>query len=114
MDVLIDQDAIKDGVKDAPWRYYDLGHGLCSYEFFDQCPHRMACARCDFYIPKQSSRADLLASKSGMVHMLQEMPLTDEERKAVDGDAAAVDQLISRLKNEPAPDQSQNGIPKEG
>lgn len=113
MDVLIDQDAIKAGITDAPWRYYDLGHGLCSYEFFDQCPHRMACARCDFYVPKQSSRADLLASKSGMVHMLQEMPLTDEERKAVDGDAAAIDQLINRLKNEPVPDKQGNEKPHE-
>jgi integrase len=111
MDVLIDQDAIKSGATDAPWRYYDLGHGLCSYEFFDQCPHRMACARCDFYIPKQSSRADLLTSKSGMVHMLQEMPLTDEERKAVDGDAAAIDQLLERLSDKPAPEQTSNAKP---
>ncbi len=22
----------------APARYYDLGHGLCSYTFFEQCP----------------------------------------------------------------------------
>lgn len=113
MDVLIDPDAIKSGAADSPWRYYDLGHGLCSYEFFDQCPHRMACARCDFYIPKQSSQADLLASKSGMVHMLQEMPLTDEERKAVDGDVTAIDQLLERLSDEPVPDQSQFGKSEE-
>ena len=62
MNVLIDQEAIKSGAADESWRYYDLGHGFCSYEFFDQCPHRMACARCDFYIPKESSRADLIAA----------------------------------------------------
>jgi hypothetical protein len=22
----------------------EVGHGLCSYTFFEQCPHRMACA----------------------------------------------------------------------
>ncbi len=104
MDVLIDQDAIKSGATDSPWRYYDLGHGLCSYEFFDQCPHRMACARCDFYIPKQSSRADLLTSKTGMIHMLKEMPLTDEEQKAVEGDATAIDQLLERLSDKPTPE----------
>ncbi|MEB3704738.1 tyrosine-type recombinase/integrase, partial [Escherichia coli] len=45
--VLIDQDAISSGQmqKGEPWRYYDLGHGLCSYDFFEQCPHRMACAK---------------------------------------------------------------------
>jgi hypothetical protein len=58
IEVLIDREAISSGAaaSGSPWRYYDLGHGWCSYEFFDQCPHRMACARCDFYIPKTSDR----------------------------------------------------------
>jgi integrase/recombinase XerD len=43
----------------AAWHYYDLGHGYCTYNCFEQCPHRMACARCDFYLPKASSRAQL-------------------------------------------------------
>ena len=30
-----------------PWQHYDLGHGYCAYTFFEQCPHRMACAKCD-------------------------------------------------------------------
>ena len=106
MDVLIDQEVIRNGAIDEPWRYYDLGHGLCSYEFFDQCPHRMACARCDFYVPKQSSRADLLTSKAGMTHMLQEIPLTDDERAAVDGDVAAIDRLLKRLETTPTPNKA--------
>ena len=52
IEVLIDQDTLKQAAADGePWRYYDLGHGLCTYEFFDHCAHRMACARCDFYRP---------------------------------------------------------------
>ncbi|MFM0030729.1 tyrosine-type recombinase/integrase [Paraburkholderia madseniana] len=105
MDVLIDRQAIDDGRTDQPWRYYDLGHGLCSYEFFDQCPHRMACARCDFYVPKDSSRADLLSSKTGMIRMLQEIPLTDDERAAIEGDQEAVDRLIRHLEGAPTPDR---------
>lgn len=106
MEVLIDRQAIDKRNTDEPWRYYDLGHGLCSYEFFDQCPHRMACARCDFYVPKESTRAELLASKAGMIRMLQEIPLTDEERDAVDGDQEAVERLLRRLDATPAPDGS--------
>ncbi|MFM0416024.1 MULTISPECIES: tyrosine-type recombinase/integrase [Paraburkholderia] len=106
MEVLIDRQAIDERSTDQPWRYYDLGHGLCSYEFFDQCPHRMACARCDFYVPKESTRAELLASKAGMIRMLQEIPLTDEERDAVDGDQEAVERLLRRLDATPAPDGS--------
>lgn len=66
--VLIDQDAISSGQmqKGEPWRYYDLGHGLCSYDFFEQCPHRMACAKCSFYLPKSSSEAQY---KIGRAHV---------------------------------------------
>lgn len=105
MEVLIDPQSIKSGTTGEPWRYYDLGHGFCSYEFFDQCSHRMACARCNFYIPRQSAQADLIRSKSSMVRMLQEIPLTDDERAAVDGDVAAIDRLLARLKSAPTPDQ---------
>ena len=104
MHVLIDQQAIKSGDTEQAWRYYDLGHGLCSYEFFDQCPHRMACARCDFYVPKESSRAELIAAKAGMIRMLEEIPLTDDEKAAVDGDAHAVERLLNRLATTPTPD----------
>src|SRR5215813_13417174 len=76
---------------DNPVGYYDLGHGWCSYEFFDQCLHRMACARCDFYIPKTSDRGILLQARDGLLKMLQEIPLNDEERAAVDGDVQALD-----------------------
>ena len=103
MEVLIDRQAINKDQTDEPWRYYDLGHGLCSYEFFDQCPHRMACARCDFYVPKESSRGDMITSKTGMIRMLQEIPLTDDERAAVEGDKDALDRLLQRLKDAPIP-----------
>ncbi|MEM5426357.1 hypothetical protein [Paraburkholderia ferrariae] len=98
MEVLIDRQAIDDRHTDQPWKYYDLGHGLYSYEFFDQCPHRMACVRRDFYVPKKSSQADLLSSKTGMIRMLQETPLTDDERAAIEGEQEAVDRLLRYLE----------------
>ena len=103
--VLIDQEAIKEAAaaRGEPWRYYDLGHGLCTYEFFDQCPHRMACARCNFYVPKASARAQLLEARTGLLRMLQEIPLTDDERAAVDGDSEALQRLLTRLAGTPTP-----------
>jgi hypothetical protein len=93
IEVLIDQQAIKEGAaaQGEPWRYYDLGHGLCTYEFFDRCPHRMACARCDFNVPKESARVQLLESKERLPRLIQEIPLTEDERAAVDGDVEALD-----------------------
>jgi integrase len=70
IEVLIDRDAVQTGItaSGVPWQYFDLGHGYCGYSFFEQCPHRMACARCDFYVPKDSSKAQLLEAKSNLQH----------------------------------------------
>ena len=104
IEVLIDQDTLKQAVADGePWRYYDLGHGLCTYEFFEQCAHRMACARCDFYRPRQSSLAQLLDAKDNILRFVQQIPLTEDERAAVDGDLNAIDRLTQRLADRPTP-----------
>ena len=63
----------------------------------------MACARCDFYLPKPSSEAQLLEAKDGLQRMLVEIPLTDEERAAVEGDQTAVGRLIDLLADTPTP-----------
>jgi hypothetical protein len=86
-----------------PWQYYDLGHGFCTYTFFEQCPHRMACARCDFYTPKASGKGQLLEAKDNLQRMLASVPLSDEERAAVDDGQAALDQLLERLIDVPTP-----------
>jgi len=106
IEVFIDQNAITSGAaaSGTPWRYYDLGHGWCSYEFFDQCPHRMACTRCDFYVPKESDRGLWLQTCDGLLKLLQEIPLSDEERAAVDGDVQALDRLLDQLPAERCPD----------
>jgi integrase len=105
IEVLLDRDAITNGDagKGGPFEFYDLGHGYCSYSFFEQCPHRMACARCDFYLPKQSSEAQLLEAKDGLQRMRAEIPLTDTEQAAVEGDQQALERLIDQLAGTPAP-----------
>jgi hypothetical protein len=105
IEVLLDRDAVTSGQAAAgePWQYYDLGHGLCSYTFFEQCPHRMACAKCDFYAPKHSSRAQLLEAGANLQRMLVSIPLTDDERAAVDDGQAAVNKLLERLADVPTP-----------
>jgi hypothetical protein len=67
VEVLIDQDAIRGGSPlNEPWKLYDLGHGYCSYAFFDQCPDRTACVRFDFYVPKESSKAQGIEAKANL------------------------------------------------
>lgn len=105
IEVLIDQEAIKSGAASAgtPWRYYDLGHGLCAYDFFDQCPHRMACAKCSFYIPKGSSLELIIEGKANLLRMKQELSLTEEEVAAVDDGLTALDNLQQKLADIPTP-----------
>jgi integrase len=105
VEVLIDREAVQSGAAatGTPWQYFDLGHGYCTYNFFEQCPHRMACARCDFYLPKVSTRAQLVEAKGHLQRMLTAIPLTEGERAAVEDGAAAVEQLLDHLADMPTP-----------
>jgi hypothetical protein len=105
IEVLIDRDAVASGAAAAgePWQHYDLGHGYCTYTFFEQCQHRMACPKCDFYTPKDSSKGQLLEAKENLQRMLAAIPLTDDECAAVDDGQTALDQLLERLADVPTP-----------
>ncbi len=105
IEVLIDQDAITTGAatNGEPWKYYDLGHGLCTYDFFSQCKHRMACAGCGFYIPKNSSKAQIIEAKGNLERMLQEIPLTEDEQLAVTEGIEALTKLKEKLADVPTP-----------
>ena len=104
IDVLIDRDAVRAGAADGqPWRFYDLGHGYCTYDFFDQCPHRMACAKCAFYRPKEAATPLLVEGKTGLLRLKQDIPLTEAEVAAVDDGVAAFDKLLTHLADVPTP-----------
>ena len=105
IEVLIDADAVRKGLAASgdSWKYYDLGHGYCTWDFFVECPHRMACAKCDYYLPKASSRAQLLEAKSNLLRMRQEIPLTEEECSAIDDGLGALQKLCEKLSNVPTP-----------
>lgn len=105
IEVLIDQEAVTSGeaAHGRPWEFYDLGHGYCTYEFFEQCPHRMACAKCAFYLPKGTTQAQLLEGKANLQRMRQEIPLSEEERAAVEDGIKALEQLCQRLTDVPTP-----------
>jgi Phage integrase family len=104
IDLLIDQEAVREGLvaSDQLWKFYDLGHGYCD-DFFDKCPHRMACANCDFYIPKESARAQMIEGKINLLRLKQEIPLTDEEMAAVDDGILLMEKLCEKLVDVPTP-----------
>jgi hypothetical protein len=104
IEVLVGQDVMRSGrAATEPWKFYDLGHGYCTYDFFEQCQHRMACAKCDFYMPKQSTAALLLEGKKHLLWLLQEIPLGEAEQVAVEDGVTAYENLLSKLVDVPAP-----------
>lgn len=86
---------------------YDLGHGWCTNDAYALCPHRMACARCSFYEPASEFAQVLQQQRGRFVRMLQELELTEDERAAAEGDAAAVERLLNRLAKKPTPDKGE-------
>jgi integrase len=105
IEVLIDQEAIRNGdaAGGLPWKYYDLGHGYCTYDFFERCEHRMACAHCAFYRPKNAFLELLQEKQAHLLHMKQDIPLTDLELATVEGDLTATELLIAQLSTVPTP-----------
>jgi len=91
----------------ARGKLYDLGHGYCSYDFFDPCPHRMACARCDFYVPKDSSKAQSIEAKANLLRLKQEIPLNEDELRAVEDGIAGHEKLVAKVVSCPTPDSQE-------
>jgi hypothetical protein len=63
----------------------------------------MACAKCSFYMPKSSSKSQLLEGKSNLLRLRQEIPLSEEEVAAVDEGITAMEKLMESLVDVPTP-----------
>jgi len=105
VEVLLDQEAVMSGAasRGETWKYYDLGHGFCTNPFWAQCVHRMACARCPFYRPKDSLKEQLIEGKANLVHMLEFISLTEDEKVLVTEGIALHQELIEHLADVPTP-----------
>lgn len=104
--VLIDQETVLSGaVRDGtPWKFYDLGHSYCTNAFWSTCPHRMACVGCSFNLPKNSAKAMAIEARASVTRLLEEVPLSPDERAAAEGDMAALDGMLAKLREVPALD----------
>ena len=104
--VLLDQEAVLSGAArdGAPWKFYDLGHSYCTNAFWSTCPHRMACAGCSFNLPKNSAKAMAVEARASVTRLLEEVPLSPDERAAAEGDMSALDGMLAKLRETPALD----------
>jgi hypothetical protein len=105
IEVLLDQEAVRSGAaaRGEPWKYYDLGHGYCVNDFWAECKHRMACACCPFYRPKESLKDQLLEGQANLIRMLEFVQLTEEEKLLITEGIELHQTLIEQLANVPTP-----------
>jgi integrase len=105
IEVLLDQEAVLNGAAASGecWKYYDLGHGFCTNPFWAQCLHRLACARCPYYRPKGTTMEQLVEGKANLVHMLEFISLTDDEKLLVTEGIELHQELIEKLADVPTP-----------
>lgn len=105
VEVLLDQEAVLSGAaaRGEVWKYYDLGHGYCTNTFWAECQHRMACARCPFYRPKTTTKAQLVEGKANLLRLLEYVTLTEDERLLVTEGIDLHQALIEKLADVPTP-----------
>jgi hypothetical protein len=63
----------------------------------------MACAKCSFYQPKDSTVAFFAEGKNNLLRMRQEIPLGESEIAALDDGISALESLLGRLADVPTP-----------
>ncbi len=105
IEVLLDQEAVMSGAasRGEPWKFYDLGHGWCTNPFWAACAHRMACAKCPYYRPKDSLAEQLIEGKANLVRMLEFVQLTEDEKTLVTEGIELHQELLDRLADVPTP-----------
>ncbi len=94
--MLLDRAATENGAaaKGETYKYVQLGHGYCANLYWAQCVHRVACQRCEFYVLGNSSKPQTLEADAHNLKLLEQIPVTDIERKAPEGDRKALHRLI--------------------
>lgn len=105
IEVLLDQEAVISGAasRGENWKYYDLGHGYCTNPFWASCAHRMACAKCPYYRPKDQLADQLMEGKANLVRMLEFVSLTQDEKLLVTEGIELHQELIEKLADVPTP-----------
>ena len=61
--------------------------------------HRRVCAKCSFYVPKNSARVQLVQGKANLLQLRQKIPLSDSEMAAVDDGVVAMEKLLEQLND---------------
>ncbi|MGI4736846.1 MAG: tyrosine-type recombinase/integrase [Janthinobacterium lividum] len=100
LEQLKDPNTINGGLvtKGEPIPSVDLGHGFCTYDFYDQCRQQKPCTKCLFYKAKASRYSQVEEVTNQFLSLVQRLPLSGEVRQAVEDAIAAHETLLVYLR----------------
>lgn len=61
----------------------------------------MAFLKCPMYVPRTAAK--LIEARGGVLRLMQEVPLTEEEKLVAEGDVQALSRYIQKRKDVPPP-----------
>lgn len=81
--VYVDEDAVREGAGDGPWRFTDVADGMCGYAPFASCPNRMACLKsaCEHHRPEEDPTVQRLRSGVRAQRLVEEIDLQEVQVK---------------------------------
>lgn len=88
----------------STWRYTEVAEGYCTYPFYAECPHRLVCAHCSYFISKgEKSQGHSLDRDKHLLRLLQELKISAAEYEVTQNIQGAVQQLREELADVPTP-----------
>jgi len=93
---------VEGGAKNQPVVYTVLDDGgLCSNPEWATCPVRMACKKCQFHVPTDTT--SLLLARNSVRKMLQLVDLRPDERAVLEEDESDLTTTLLRAQNQTPP-----------
>ncbi len=88
----------------ASWRYTEVEGGYCTNPLYDQCPHRLVCAHCGYFVSTEKvSHARRFDRDKHLLRLLQELKISAAEYEVTRNIQSAVQQLRETLADVPTP-----------
>lgn len=88
----------------TPWRYTEVAEGYCTYPFYAECPHRLVCAHCSYYLStEEETQLSHFERDQHTLRLLQDLTISAAELAVTENKQDAAQQLREALVDVPTP-----------
>lgn len=86
------------------WRYTEVAEGYCTYPFYAECPHRLVCAHCSYYVStEEETQPSQFERDQYTLQLLQELKISAAEWAVTRNKQGAAQRLREALVDIPTP-----------